>query len=66
MNADGSCQTRISDAFGQIADWSPDGRFIVFEDFAGRSGLNVIRVDGSGLTTIPIRAPNAGFPDWTS
>jgi Tol biopolymer transport system component len=65
MNA-GSGQTRISDAFGQIADWSPDGRFIVFEDFAGRSGLSVIRVDGSGLTTIPILAPNAGFPDWIS
>jgi TolB protein len=66
MNADGSDQTRISDAFGQIADWSPDGRFIVFEDFAGREGLNVIRIDGSGLTTIPIRASNAGFPDWIS
>jgi len=33
MNADGSNVTRVSDAFGQIADWSPDGRFIVFEDF---------------------------------
>jgi len=64
MNADGSNVTRVSDAFGQIADWSPDGRFIVFEDFAGRAGLSVIRVDGSGLTTIPISVPNAGFPDW--
>jgi Tol biopolymer transport system component len=66
MNADGSDQTLVSDAFGQIADWSPDGRFIVFEDFEGRSGLDVIRVDGSGLTTIPIPVPNAGFPDWIS
>jgi len=66
MNANGSNVTRVSDVFGQIADWSPDGRFIVFEDFEGRSGLSVIRVDGSGLTTIPISAPNAGFPEWIS
>jgi len=64
MDANGSGQIPVSDAFGQIADWSPDGRFIVFEDFEGRAGLSVIRVDGSGLTTIPISFPNAGFPDW--
>jgi TolB protein len=65
MGADGSGETRVSGVFGQIADWSPDGRYIVFEDFAGGgSGLNVIRVDGSGLVTIPTSVPSPSFPDW--
>jgi len=62
MNADGSDQTRLSDAYGQIADWSPDGRYIVFE---GQGGLSIIRADGSGLTTLPISVSNPYFPDWT-
>jgi Tol biopolymer transport system component len=63
MNADGSGQTRLSEAFGQIADWSPNGRYIVFE---GRSGLSVIRADGSGLTTLPVDVSSPAFPDWTT
>lgn len=42
-NADGSNQVRLSDAFGQIADWLPDGRYVVFEDFERRDGLSLIR-----------------------
>lgn len=61
MDAHGSGQTRLTDTFAQLMDWSPDGRFIVFN---GRDGLNVIRADGSGLTTIPIALQDPSFPDW--
>jgi Tol biopolymer transport system component len=61
MHADGSQQARVSDVFGQIADWSPDGRYIVFE---GREGLSLMRADGSGLTALPTGASPPGFPDW--
>jgi TolB protein len=64
MNADGSAQVRLTDAFGQISDWSPDGRYVVFEDFEGRDGLSLIRSDGSGLTTLPLDLSSPGFPDW--
>src|SRR6266487_2191196 len=53
MHADGSHQARVSDVFGQIADWAPDGRYIVFE---GRDGLSIIRADGSDLTMLVTRA----------
>ncbi len=61
MNADGSGQTRLTDGFAQFMDWSPDGQFIVFN---GQDGLNVIRADGSDLTTIPIALQDPSFPDW--
>jgi Tol biopolymer transport system component len=61
MNADGSQQTRVSDAFAQIADWSPDGRFIVF---GSQAGLSIMRSDGSDLTTLPTGISESGFPDW--
>jgi Tol biopolymer transport system component len=64
MNADGSARVRLTDAFGQIADWSPDGQYVVFEDFEGRDGLSLIRSDGSGLTTLPLDLSSPGFPDW--
>jgi Tol biopolymer transport system component len=63
MNADGTHQRRVSDAFAQIADWSPDGRYIVFD---GHTGLSVIRPNGSGLTTLPTGVSPSGFPDWTN
>jgi Tol biopolymer transport system component len=64
MNADGSAQVRLTDAFGQIADWSLDGQYVVFEDLEGRDGLSLIRSDGSGLTTLPLDLSSPGFPDW--
>jgi Tol biopolymer transport system component len=62
MNADGTDQTRVSDVYGQIADWSPNGRYIVFE---GQGGLSIMRADGSGLATLPISVSSPAFPDWT-
>ena len=61
MDANGAHQRRLTDAFGQIADWSPDGRYIVF---GGLGGLQVMRLDGTGLTTIPTGVTESGFPDW--
>jgi Tol biopolymer transport system component len=63
MNADGSHLHRTTDRFAMFADWSPDGRYLVFSP-----GLNVIRPDGTGLTSIPV--PGVGgdleFADWGS
>ena len=61
MDADGSGQARLSDAFAQIADWSPDGRYIVF---GGQDGLSLIRADGTGLTNLPTGVGASAFPDW--
>jgi Tol biopolymer transport system component len=63
MHADGSHQTRVSEVFGQIAAWSPDGRHIVFE---GRGGLSIIRGDGSGPTILAAGVAAPGFPGWTT
>ncbi len=63
MNADGSQQTRLSDVFAQIADWSPDGRYVVF---GGEAGLGIMRSDGSDVTTLPTGVSSSGFPDWTA
>ncbi len=63
MNADGSNQRRVSLQQGMLVDWSPDGDYLVFAP-----GLNVIRPDGSGLTSIPVTgvAGDIEFPDWTA
>jgi hypothetical protein len=61
MRADGSGQRRLSKAFGMTADWSPDGRSIVFD---GQTGLNVIRPDGSGHTRLPVHLAQPWMPDW--
>jgi Tol biopolymer transport system component len=61
MHADGSGQQRVSKAFGMTADWSPDGRSLVFDD---QIGLNVIRSDGSGRTRLPVDLDQPWLPDW--
>lgn len=61
MAPDGSAQRRLAPLFAQIPDWSPDGRFLVFE---GRSGLTVLSADGTAVGTIPVDVGAAGFPDW--
>jgi Tol biopolymer transport system component len=60
MNADGSDQHRLSLQLGQFVDWSPDGRYLVFSP-----GLQVIRPDGTGLTSINVAVgAEPEFADW--
>jgi Tol biopolymer transport system component len=61
MSPDGTKQRRVSSLFGQIADWSPDGRYLVFESIGG---LTVVAADGSAMATIPVPATYPSFPDW--
>jgi Tol biopolymer transport system component len=61
MAPDGSGQRRLSGMFAQIADWSPDGRYLVFE---GRTGLTVLSSDGTAVGTIRVDVTEPGFPDW--
>ena len=61
MEANGSNQHLLIDAFGQFADWSPDGSAIVFSP-----GLNLVTPTGKSLDTIslPGLAGEAEFADW--
>lgn len=61
MNADGSDQHRLTDAFAQFADWSPDGQYLIFAP-----GLNVIRPDGAGLTSLQPGEGEPVFSEWTA
>jgi Tol biopolymer transport system component len=63
MNADGSDQRRVTTAQVQLPDWSPDGKYLVYE---GRGGLNLISLDGSAAGTIPVDVPEPLFPDWVA
>jgi TolB protein len=61
MNADGSGQHRLSSSFGQFSSWSPDGSYLVFSP-----GVNVIRPDGTGQTSIPVGGVGGDieFANW--
>jgi Tol biopolymer transport system component len=61
MNADGSDQHGVTDQFAQFVDWSPDGRYLVFAP-----GLNIIRPDGSGLSSLQMNVAEPEFPDWAA
>ncbi len=63
MNADGSNPRRVSMQQRMLVDWPPDCDYLVFSP-----GLNGIRPDGSGLTSIPVTgvAGDIEFPDWTA
>src|SRR6266545_4863530 len=59
MNADGSGVRRVTDKFAQFVDWSPDGQYLVFSP-----GLNIVRPDGSGLTSLDVAVGEPEFPAW--
>jgi Tol biopolymer transport system component len=62
MAPDGSDQRRVSTLFAQLADWSPDGRYLVFE---GSGGLTVVTRDGSAMATVDLPPVYPDFADWT-
>ena len=64
MDADGSDQRRLVDAWGSYPDWSRDGRYILFTRSPlarWDERLAVVRPDGSGLRWLPLRGTLA---DW--
>jgi Tol biopolymer transport system component len=63
MDADGSDQRRLTTSHVQFPDWSPDGRYLVYE---GSGGLNLIAPDGTAAGTIPLDAREPLFPDWVA
>jgi Tol biopolymer transport system component len=54
VNADGSGETRLTDAYDRSAAWSPDGTRIAFVRFVlGQvTGIYVMNADGSGLAQV--------------
>jgi Tol biopolymer transport system component len=53
--------------FGKIADTSPDGRFIVFQDKnpQGKHDLYIISADGSSLEVLSEHPAEEGSPRWS-
>jgi Tol biopolymer transport system component len=64
---DGSNATQLSDEVGGYPQWSPDGRYIVFETFGPNHSLRVIRSDGGTLRSPAVQAGKRGllFPNWS-
>jgi TolB protein len=64
MNADGSGVRALTDKASSLpAAWSPDGRTVVFSS-EWTSGLQSIRLDGSGLRQLT-KGPD-GYPTWSA
>jgi hypothetical protein len=68
MNADGTAQRRITPWGGAFLNysWSPDGRWIAFEQPYGR--LALVHPDGTGLHLVPVTLPagsGASNPSWS-
>lgn len=61
MNADGSEQHLLIDAFGQFVDWSPDGSTILFSP-----GLHLVTPAGEDLGSVPLSGVPGDvlFADW--
>jgi Tol biopolymer transport system component len=69
MNADGSSPVNLTPSSPDTdrgADWSPDGRRIVFaSNRGGNDNIWVMNADGSGLVQLT-NSPNDEYsPDWT-
>ncbi|MGE5228001.1 MAG: TolB family protein [Planctomycetaceae bacterium] len=68
MNADGTAQRRITPWGGAFLNyaWSPDGRWIAFEQPYGR--LALVHPDGTGSHVVPVTLPagsGATNPSWS-
>ena len=68
MNADGSCQRRLTHG-GSQPRWSPDGRKIAFvSQRDGHEDIFVMNADGSGqrnLTRTPGSGSRESHPVWS-
>ncbi|HLA45296.1 MAG TPA: DUF5050 domain-containing protein, partial [Aggregatilineales bacterium] len=61
MNADGSHPRRLSDHFfPQLAQWSPDGRWILYQHGIGTLGIDVYRMDAHGRRSEQIMYSTGG------
>lgn len=64
MDADGGNVRRLTDSgYNSIADWSPDGRRVVYMGGASGNEIRVMNADGSGKTKLhdgssPLWSPN--------
>ena len=69
VNADGSGLTRLANApAGGVADWSPDGRRILFSWDGGQEGTSevyVINVDGTDLRNLTSDGAIAQHATWS-
>lgn len=70
MEVDGKNERRLTDGRGRYitADWSPDGRQIVFASFGGleKSTLVVMDCDGTHIQQLPTPGvPNPSEVDWS-
>ena len=63
MDADGPRQRRVTTDYAQLPDWSPDGRYLVYES---PGGLNLVTPDGTGAGRISLDVPDPLFPDWVA
>jgi Tol biopolymer transport system component len=69
MNADGSNQTRLTNAPGRWSDWpawSPDGSKLAFDSNMGFNGYQicVMNADGSNRIALTSLGKNT-LPDWS-
>ncbi len=68
MNPDGTGLTRLADGYRMA--WSPDGSkiaFIFFDrpcDVTLNCSINVMNVDGTGLTRLVLRSTDGPWPRW--
>ena len=68
MNADGTNQTRLTNAVGNdiFSSWSPDGTQIAFRSYRdGNHEIYVMDADGSNQTNLTNDAAADYYPSWT-
>jgi Tol biopolymer transport system component len=67
VSAAGGAARRLTDEIGEHPDWSPDGRYIVFDGDSGNSVKVVASTGGHPIRLVPasIRIFRGGQPVWS-